>query len=265
MITQSQPPLVILPACRREFEGRLLHAVPESYTTAVRLAGCQPLIVPEARGGELDALLDLADGILLTGSANNVHPSHFDEPVLDDTLPLDPERDGLTLPLIRRALERGIPLFGICRGHQEINVALGGSLHQAIHRIPGHDNHQPTVDESPEVRYGPIHDVEITPGGLLERILGPARVRVNSVHGQGVNRLAAGLRVEALAPDGVIEAFTMPGAPGFNLGVQWHPEWLAAGNPVSTTLFHAFGAACMAFRAHKIANPAPHSPVRTEV
>lgn len=257
MTAVPRPPLVILPASRWPFEGRRLHAVPDSYTEAVRLAGCQPLIIPEARDGELEALLDLADGILLPGSAANVHPSHFDEQVLDGTLPLDPERDALTLPLIRKAIKRGIPLLGICRGHQEINVALGGSLHQAIHQIPGYDNHQPTVDTPPERIYGPIHDVEILPGGLLARILGGAPVRVNSVHGQGVNRLAPGLRVEARAPDGVIEAITLPTAPGFNLGLQWHPEWLAAGNPVSVSIFHAFGAACMAYRDHHVPKAKP--------
>lgn len=246
-----QPPLVIVPACHRAIEGRILHAVPEEYSTAVRLAGCQPVLVPGVARGELEGLLEMAAGILLSGSPNNVHPSHFDQQVLDETLPLDPGRDELTLPLIRIAIERGIPLLGICRGHQEINVALGGSLHQAIHRVPGHDNHQPAVDEPPDLRYAPVHEVEITPGGLLARILGPGRVRVNSVHGQGIDRLAPGLRVEARAPDGVIEAITMPTAPGFNLGLQWHPEWKAAGNPVSEAIFRAFGTACRAYQNHR--------------
>jgi putative glutamine amidotransferase len=192
-------------------------------------------------------LLELAAGILLPGSPNNVEPSHFGEEVLDPTLPLDPRRDALTLPLIRRALERGIPVLGICRGFQEMNVALGGSLHQAIVQIPGFGDHQATVNEAREVRYGPAHEIELTPGGLLEVLLGTDRVMVNSVHGQGINRLAAGLRIEARAPDGVIEAITLPTAPGFNLGVQWHPEWQAAGNPVSMAIFRAFGAACRAF------------------
>jgi len=245
------PPLVIVPACHREIEGRILHAVPETYSEAVRLAGCQPMLVPGVALGELEALLQLADGILLSGSPNNVHPSNFDQQVLDETLPLDPRRDELTLPLIRMAIERGIPLLGICRGHQEINVALGGSLHQAIHQVAGHENHQPTVDDPPELRYGPIHDIRIMPGGLLERILGSGPVRVNSVHGQGIDRLAPGLRVEALAPDGVVEAITLPTAPGFNLGVQWHPEWRAAGNPASEAIFRAFGTACRIYQNHK--------------
>jgi putative glutamine amidotransferase len=120
-----------------------------AYSDALRLAGCQPLLVTAGGAAEFAALLEIADGILLPGSPNNVHPSHFQEEILDPTLPLDPERDALTLPLIRSAIPRGIPLLGICRGHQEINVALGGSLHQAIHRIPGNDNHQPAVNDSP--------------------------------------------------------------------------------------------------------------------
>lgn len=257
MTAISHPPLVILPACRRKIDGRVFHAVPEAYSDALRLATCHPLLVPGVGLGEFESLLDLADGILLPGSPNNVDPAHFGEEVLDITLPLDPPRDALTLPLIREAIRRGIPLLGICRGHQEINVALGGSLYQAINRIPGYDNHQPAVGEPPGVMFGPIHDVRITPGGLLERLLGGGSVRVNSVHGQGVNRLADGLRVEAVAPDGVIEAITMPAAAGFNLGVQWHPEWLAAGNPVSEAIFHAFGAACRAYRDQKHAKSYP--------
>jgi putative glutamine amidotransferase len=237
-------PIVILPACRRTIEGRSFHATPTAYSDALRLAGCQPLHVTAELPGELEALLDLADGILLPGSPNNVHPSHFDEEVRDASLPLDPRRDALSLPLIREAIARGIPLFGICRGHQEINVALGGSLHQAVHEIPGHENHQPADGEAPDLQFGPAHGIRPVPGGLLESLLGTGSLTVNSVHGQAVHRLAPGLRVEALAPDGVIEAIHAPDAPGFNLGVQWHPEWKAAGNPVSEALFHAFGDAC---------------------
>lgn len=244
----SRPPIVIMPACHREIEGRGFHATPEAYSEALRLAGCLPLLVTAAGHGELAALLDLADGILLPGSPNNVHPSHFDEDVMDPTQPLDPKRDAFSLPLIRAAIGRGIPLLGICRGHQEFNVALGGSLHQAIHRMPGHDNHQPTVMDPPELKFAPVHEIEILPGGLLARILGTGRVMVNSVHGQGVSSLAHGMRIEARAPDGVVEAITAPAAPGFNLGVQWHPEWQASRNPVSEAIFQAFGAACRIYR-----------------
>ncbi len=252
MTEPRHPPLVILPACHRIVDERIFHATPAAYSEAVRLAGCQPLLVTAESPAELETLLELADGILLPGSPANVHPSHFGESVHDPALPLDPKRDGLSLPLIREAIARGIPLLGICRGHQEINVALGGSLYQAVHEIPGHDDHQPAGDETPERRYAPVHEARILPGGLLEKLLAPGPVTVNSVHGQAVHRLAPCLRIEALAPDGVIEAIHAPDAPGFNLGVQWHPEWQAAGNPVSETLFHAFGDACRAYRDQRL-------------
>jgi putative glutamine amidotransferase len=248
-VTESRrPPLVLLPACHRITDGRVFHATPAEYSDALRLAGCQPLLVTAECPDELFALLEIADGMLLPGSPNNVHPSHFGEEIHDLSLPLDPKRDALSLPLIREALSRGIPLLGICRGHQEINVALGGSLHQAVHEVPGHDNHQPHGDDPPDLRYAPAHEIRITPGGLLERLLGGGPILVNSVHGQAVHHLAPGLRVEAPAPDGTIEAIHAPDAPGFNLGVQWHPEWQAAGNPASEAIFHAFGDACRDFQ-----------------
>ena len=186
--------------------------------------------------------------MLLTGSPSNVHPVHFGEEVHDDALPLDPERDRWTLPLIPQVLARGIPLFAICRGFQEANVALGGSLHQAVHEVPGQRDHRGAKDAAPEVTYGVAHPVDVMPGGVHERVLGQRRFEVNSVHGQGVNRLASGLRVEARAPDGLVEAFSAPDAPAFNLCVQWHPEWQAATNPVSRRLLEAFGDACRSHR-----------------
>lgn len=244
-------PIVLVPACNRMVGSHPFHIAGKKYIDAVRLAGCQPLVVPSAATDEFDALLDLADGLFLTGSPSNVHPSHFDEAVHDPSLPLDPERDAWTLPLIPRALDRGLPFFAICRGSQETNVALGGSLHQAVHEVDGHLDHRDPDDEPVEVQYAPAHAVDVLPGGVLARVLKRNRIQVNSLHGQAVNRLAPGLRVEARAPDGVIEAFSKPDAPGFNLAVQWHPEWQAASNPVSMALLGAFGAACAAHRDQK--------------
>jgi putative glutamine amidotransferase len=242
-------PIVFVPGCNRVIGYHPFHIAGKKYIDAVRLAGCQGLIVPTAQPDELDALLDLAHGVLLTGSPSNVHPRHFDEEIYDPTLPLDPDRDAWTLPLVPKALERGMPLFAICRGAQEMNVALGGSLHQAVHTIEGYEDHRGAPDDAPiEVQYGPAHDIVVQPGGLLEQLLGPQTFRVNSAHGQAVNRLARGLRVEARAPDGVVEAFTVERAPGFNLAVQWHPEWQAARDPVSLRLFEAFGRACSGYR-----------------
>jgi putative glutamine amidotransferase len=166
-------------------------------------------------------------------------------------LPLDPQRDGWTLSFIPKVLARGLPLFAICRGAQETNVALGGSLHQAVQEVPGHDDHRAKSDADAELQYGPAHEVELMPGGVLPRVLDRTRFQVNSVHGQGVSRLADGLHVEARAPDGLVEAFSVPQAAGFNLCVQWHPEWQAAGNAVSVQLAQAFGEACRTYRRQR--------------
>ena len=257
----QRKPVVLVPACNRMLGQHAFHVAGKKYADAVRLAGCQPLVVPSAELDEIDALLDIAHGVLLTGSASNVHPSHFDEAVHDPELPLDADRDAWTLPLIPRVLARGMPLFGICRGFQEANVALGGTLHQAVQEGPGRHDHRAAKDVSAEAQYGLSHEVIVQPGGVLARVLDEPRVQVNSVHGQGVNRLAAGLRVEALAPDGLVEAFSVSAARGFNLCVQWHPEWQARSSAVSMHLFRAFGAACEAYRdRHRVPPQEPEPP-----
>ncbi|AKJ29675.1 gamma-glutamyl-gamma-aminobutyrate hydrolase family protein [Caldimonas brevitalea] len=242
-------PVVLVPACNKMVGPYPSHVVGKKYVDAVRLAGALPLVVPSADAQEVDELLTLADGVLLTGSPSNVDPRHFGESVLDETLPLDPERDAWTLALIPAALLRGVPLFAICRGLQEANVALGGSLHQAVHELADMRDHREPEQAELEVQYGPAHRVQVQPGGLLASLLGGAtEIEVNSLHGQGVKQLGPGLHVEALAPDGLIEAFSNPQASAFNLFVQWHPEWQAEHNPVSLKLFKAFGAACQAYR-----------------
>ncbi|MEO6031331.1 MAG: gamma-glutamyl-gamma-aminobutyrate hydrolase family protein [Burkholderiaceae bacterium] len=247
--SSDSKPRVLVPACNRMLGQHSYHVAGREYIEAVRLAGCQPLVVPNALPDEIDGLLDLADGVLLTGSASNVHPRHFGQTVYDATLPLDEKRDASTLALIPSLLARGIPLLAICRGLQETNVALGGSLHQAIQAVEGRRDHRAPKSSDLEVRYGPVHEVRVEPGGELARLVVTPSFRVNSLHGQGVDRLAPGLRVEARAPDGQIEAFTVERAAGFNLCVQWHPEWQAAANPVSMHLLQAFGAACAEFRS----------------
>lgn len=244
-------PLVLVPACNRQLGHHPFHICGKKYVDAVRLAGCLPLVVPNAAPDDVRALLDLADGVLLTGSPANVHPSHFGEDVHDRSLPLDAERDAWTLALIPQALERGIPLIGICRGAQETNVALGGSLHQAVQEVEGHLDHRANDALDVEQQYGIVHDVEVMPGGVLDALLDRKQFRVNSLHGQAVKRPAPGLRIEAVAPDGVVEAFSVEGATGFNLFLQWHPEWRAEANPVSMQLLGAFGGACAAYRERK--------------
>ena len=241
-------PRVLVPACNRMLGDMCYHVAASKYVEAVRLAGCQPLIVPSVAPPDHDALLAIAHGLLLTGSPSNVHPSHYDENVLDESLPLDPARDAWILPIIPKVLALGMPLFAICRGFQEANVALGGTLHQAVHQVSGFADHRDRDDDPLEVQYAIAHDVVIEPGGVLERLLGTDRIAVNSLHGQGVNRLAPRLRIEARAPDGLVEAFSVPDAPGFALAVQWHPEWHAAENPVSMRLLGAFGDAARGYR-----------------
>ena len=244
-------PVVLVPACNRQLGLHPFHVAGKKYVDFVRLAGCLPLVVPNASGDEVEALLQLADGVLLTGSPSNVHPDHFDEAVHNPALPLDPERDQWTLPLVPKLLARALPLFAICRGAQETNVALGGSLHQAVQEVRGYDDHRAKSDVDVDIQYGLAHEVELMPGGVLPRIVDRTRFQVNSVHGQGVARLAPGLHVEARAPDGLVEAFSLPDAAGFTLCVQWHPEWQAATNPVSTQLARAFGDACRAYRRQR--------------
>ncbi len=241
-------PLVLVPACNRMLGEHPFHIVGRKYVDAVRLAGALPLVVPRALPQDVDRLLDLADGFLLTGSPSNVHPDRFGQAVHDPSLPLDPERDDWTLALVPRILERGIPLMAICRGAQEVNVALGGTLHQAVQEAGPFFDHRSDDDQPAEVQYGPAHPVQAVEGGLVAHIVGRSRFDVNSIHGQAVDRLAPTLRAEAHAEDGLVEAFRAPDAPGFNLCVQWHPEWKAAENPVSVRLFEAFGDAARRYR-----------------
>jgi putative glutamine amidotransferase len=241
-------PLVLVPACNRMLGELCYHVAASKYLDAVRISGCQPLIVPSVAPPDVDALLDVAHGLLLTGSPSNVHPQHYDETVLDESLPLDPTRDAWILPIIPKVLARGMPLFAICRGFQEANVALGGTLHQAVHQVQGFADHRDRDDDPVEVQYQVAHDVFIEPGGVLARLLEVDRIAVNSLHGQGINRLASRLQVEARAPDGLVEAFSVRDALGFALAVQWHPEWNAEDNPVSMRLLGAFGDAVRAYR-----------------
>lgn len=245
-------PLVLVPACGNLVHGMPARTVGSKYLEAVTLAGALPLVLADARPEELPALLDMADGVFLTGSPSNVHPSVYGQAVHDTSLPLDPQRDAWVLPLVRLALEHGVPLLGICRGLQEINVALGGTLHQAVHEQPGLRDHRPPEGADPETAYAPVHEVHVAPGGLLHSLLDASTLQVNSLHGQGIARLADGLRAEAHAPDRLVEAFSLPTAPAFNLAVQWHPEWRAATNPASLQMLQAFGAACRARRDRRI-------------
>jgi putative glutamine amidotransferase len=231
------------------------HAVGEKYITPLlRTAGALPLLIPSlgAELGMAELLLEL-DGLLFTGSPSNVEPRHYGgDASRADTLH-DPERDATTLALIPRAVAAGVPVLGICRGFQEMNVAMGGTLWQQVHEVPGKNVHHEDTSQPLDIQYGPAHEVTLASGGLLEKIAGQNRIRVNSLHHQGVRTLAAGLVEEARADDGLIEAFRVAGARRFALAVQWHPEWKPETNPFSTALFQAFGEAA---REHAAARSA---------
>jgi putative glutamine amidotransferase len=252
----SARPVIGIPADRRMVGPHPFHMVGEKYAAAVmHAAGGLPLLIPVLPDPlEQCDILDTLDGLLFPGSPSNVEPHHYEEgPSREGTLH-DPERDATTLPLVRAALAGGVPLLGVCRGFQEMNVALGGSLWQHIEEAPGMRDHREDKSQPLDVQYGPAHEVALEPGGLLQRLAGgAASVAVNSLHGQGVKRLAPGLRVEARAPDGLIEAFVPESVPGFALAVQWHPEWKVMDNDFSRALFAAFGDAARERAARRAA------------
>jgi putative glutamine amidotransferase len=241
-------PLIGIPADRRMVGAHPFHMVGEKYARAVvEAADAAPLLIP-ALAEELgfDELLQRLDGLLFTGSPSNVEPQHYQGAASAPGTLHDPARDATTLPLIRKAVSAAVPVFGICRGFQEMNVAYGGTLYQKLHEVPGHLDHRDDGSQPLEVQYGPAHDVTLEPGGVLRGLAGGDRIRVNSLHSQGIDRLGAALAVEARAPDGVVEAFRVRAAASFALAVQWHPEWQVMSNPFSRALFAAFGAASRA-------------------
>lgn len=242
----NKKPVVLIPADVKVIGEHPFHAVGQKYLLAVAQgANALPLVVPAlSEQLDLDALLNMADGLLLTGAVSNVHPSHFGEEVHNPVLPLDPDRDALTLKLIKVAVQAGVPLLAICRGFQELNVAYGGSLHQAVQEVAGLADHRELKDQSIEQQYAPSHNVTLAKNGYLADLLKTDQIKVNSLHGQGVNRLGQGLVAEAYAPDGLIESIRVADAKTFALGVQWHPEWLVLENPAYLSIFSAFGDAC---------------------
>jgi putative glutamine amidotransferase len=255
---QEQPPIAAvigIPCCRREIVtatgNHPGHAVVKKYVDAVvDGAGGLPLLVPaDGDAAWADALVARLDGLLVPGSPSNVEPHHYaGDPSLPDTLH-DPARDAIVLPLLRAAVRADLPVLGICRGIQELNVALGGSLYQNLHLVPGRLDHRAPNLEALEDRYAHrAHGVALTPGGYFASLAGASALQVNSLHGQGIDRLAPPLKVEGVAPDGQIEAVALPQA-RFIVGVQWHPEFRFADDPFSKKLFAAFGDACRAYAA----------------
>ena len=242
----SRKPIVGIPADRRDYTGQSFHMVGEKYLAAVvQGSDAVPLVIPVLEDQlDLAALLEHVDGILLPASYSNVEPHHYNGTPSEEGTLHDPHRDAVTLPLAKLVLDNGVPLFAICRGYQELNVAMGGTLHEKVHGVPGYNMHLENPDDPMDVKYGPSHAVTLVEGGMLHGLMGKGTRMVNSLHGQGVAKLADGLVVEAVADDGLIEAFRVEETPGFNLAVQWHPEWRATENEFSMAMFKAFGDAC---------------------
>ena len=236
------------------------HAVGEKYITALhRCAGLLPILLPvHPRDFDMEAIFSLCDGIFLPGSPSNVHPARYGGAPPPAAMELDEARDACTLPLIRACIEQAVPLFCVCRGFQELNVACGGTLHAHLQDVPSDAGHAARFDHREDKRadlsaqYGPAHDIELTEGGFLASLLSQEapqrRLRVNSLHSQGIDQPAPAARVEARADDGTIEALHIPAADAFALGVQWHPEWRCWEDAASTRLFAAFGRAVDAHR-----------------
>lgn len=254
-------PVVGVVADIKPLNGQMIHSITEKYLFAVaRGAGALPLMIPGRISGlegaptparpDIDRILALVDGIFLPGSPSNVDPSHYSGTLQRKDTLLDPHRDDLSLRLIRAAVARGVPLLGVCRGFQELNVAFGGTLHQHVHDA-GFSDHREDKERPLDEQYAQVHDVALSPGGILARLAGSGTARVNSLHGQGIDRLAPGLAVEATAPDGLVEAVRVEGAPSFALAVQWHPEWRFWDDALSQAIFSEFGDAARARAASR--------------
>ncbi|MCB8880255.1 gamma-glutamyl-gamma-aminobutyrate hydrolase family protein [Acidisoma cellulosilytica] len=244
--------LIGISCCQKAF-GRfamLNHAVSDTYVRAVgELVGGVPVLIP-ANGSraDIECLIERLDGIILTGSPSNVEPALYGgEPHPPET-PEDKFRDAVTLPLVRSAIALGLPLLGICRGFQEMNVALGGSLHQRLQDLPDRMDHSTPMQKLAVIRHAKAHAIRVVPGSWLHRVAQARDIAVNSLHNQGVDRLAPGLVAEGYAPDGTIEAFRVAQAPGFAVGVQWHPEYDMDSEPVSRRIFLSFADAVASYR-----------------
>lgn len=222
-----------------------VQAVGVSNIEAVaELTGAVPLLVPALPSvAAVAEIIDVCDGFVFTGGRPNVHPSHYGHAPTEKHGTFDPDRDAVVLPLIRACVARAVPIFGICRGFQEFNVAFGGTLHPEIREIPGRLNHRMPPDGTLEEKFSIRHVVRLTQNGRFHGVLGKSEIEVNSLHGQGILEKGGRIVIEGVAEDETPEAIVVEAAPGFAMAVQWHPEWNAASDPVSRPLFEALGAA----------------------
>jgi putative glutamine amidotransferase len=250
--TRIMQPLVAVSTDVKHIDNYDWHATPRQYLeAAISAAGVFPVLVPSFGDRlDLDRLLSSVDGVMLTGSRSNVHPSLYGAEATEANGPYDPLRDSTTLPLIRKAIDYGVPLLAICRGIQELNVALGGTLASEIQDRPGSLDHRAPVSDDQDERFGIRQSVSIAPGSCLAGIFGAGEIMVNSVHRQAIDLPSSRLQLEALAPDGTVEAVSVKDARAFAVGVQWHPEYWANSDSNSAIIFRAFGDAA---RAHALA------------
>lgn len=241
--SKMHQPLVAISTDVRQFDNYTWHAAPQQYLeAAITGAGVFPLLVPSFGGRlDFDELLSSVDGVMLTGSKSNVDPSLYGGDASEANGPYDPARDSTTLPLIRKTIERGVPLLAICRGIQELNVALGGTLGTEIQERDGSLDHRARVSDIQDERFAIHQTVSIKPGSCLAGVFGPGDIKVNSLHRQAIDRLGSKLEIEGVAADGTVEAVSVKGARAFAVGVQWHPEYWVKSDSVSAKIFRAFG------------------------
>ncbi|MCY1275032.1 Gamma-glutamyl-gamma-aminobutyrate hydrolase PuuD [compost metagenome] len=239
-------PVVLMSMGAQERKGHDYQVMTHKYIVPlVELSECVPVLVPTCCGTEdLEQYLDMADGVYLTGAGSNIDPSLYGQENETPGKGQDKDRDNFDLPLIRAAIERGLPIFGICRGMQEINVALGGDMYQKVYAEPGFNDHRENPEDPVDVQYSAVHSVRVQQGSWLHKVLETDEIRVNSLHGQGLKSLGKGIQAIAHAEDGLVEAIHAPSLSPFLFAVQWHPEWQAAQNPDSVKIFQAFGEAC---------------------
>jgi putative glutamine amidotransferase len=245
MSQSNLKPLVGVVSDVRQIEPHSYHMAGDKYLRALaQAADVIPVIIPSLLSDQaIEQWLTRMDGVFLTGAYSMADPDLYGEPRIDKPYDYDEQRDELSIQIVKTAIQRDIPIFAVCRGLQDINVALEGSLYQAVQEVPGMMDHREDKSAELSVQYGAAHSVSVTPGGLMHSILQETEFEVNSLHSQGINRLGSGLKIEATAPDGLVEAVSITSM-HFGLAVQWHPEWEVMNHPNKKRLFQAFGQAC---------------------
>lgn len=247
-MSDSNKPLVGIVCCRKEIERHPFHVVGEKYIKAIHeFSNVTSVLIPSDDLTSMMPILNRLDGFLLTGSLSNVHPDRYKSSIKDSNMLLDPDRDEYVFNVVKKIIDMEMPILAICRGFQEMNVIFGGTLFQNLENESDYEGHDFDRDASVGDQYDVSHTVSFENGGYLHRLTELSEAEVNSLHGQGVKGLGEGLTIEAISHDGLVEAFTVKDADGFNLSVQWHPEWRPEKSLVSRKIFEAFGASCLEY------------------